>query len=171
MKFTCERTAQGLRLKLGPHEGTYPAGGTRFMRRSMDLAPKLGKVVVQNKEVQSTSTVNRRSIGFVVADDGNGAGNRSGIAVLVTIRLREELSERSLAAFTVRSGHGPVVQPNRAVRDSEPDAKSSGLRAACIVHTNRKDAEWLHADSPGFQASIAHIDSTCRLPFSSTQPA
>jgi alpha-glucosidase len=73
MKFTCERTAQGLRLKLGPHEGTYPAWWHEVHAEIYGLAPKLGKVVVQNKEVPVHIDREPQSIGFVVADDGNGA--------------------------------------------------------------------------------------------------
>jgi alpha-glucosidase len=73
MKFSCERTADGLRLTLGPHIGSYPAWWKEIRAEIHGWTPTLGRVFVQEKEVPVHMDHETQSIGFVVVDDGYGA--------------------------------------------------------------------------------------------------
>ncbi len=72
MKFTCQKTGQGLRLTLGPHEGSYPAWWKTVRAEIYGWTPKLGRVFVQEKEVPVHLDHEPQSIGFLVVDDGEG---------------------------------------------------------------------------------------------------
>jgi alpha-glucosidase len=72
MKFGCEKTAEGLRLTVSPHEGSYPAWWKEIHTEIYGWSPKQGKVFVHEKEVLIDLDPEPHSIGFVLADDGNG---------------------------------------------------------------------------------------------------
>jgi len=73
MKFSCEKTADGLHLSLGQHLGSYPAWWNEIRAEIHGWTPKQGKVVVQEKEVSVHMDHEVQSIGFVVVDNGQGA--------------------------------------------------------------------------------------------------
>jgi len=72
MKFSCERSADGLRLTLGPHIGSYPAWWKEIHAEIYGWTPKQEKVFVDGKEIPLRMDIEPQSIGFVVADDGRG---------------------------------------------------------------------------------------------------
>jgi alpha-glucosidase len=72
MKFSCERTAGGLHLTLGPHIGPYPAWWKEIRAEIYGLAPTQGRVFVQDREIPTHVDNESQDIGFVVADDGRG---------------------------------------------------------------------------------------------------
>lgn len=73
MKFSCERTADGLHLALGQHLGSYPAWWKEIRAEIYGWTPTQGRVFVQEKEVPVHMDHEAQSIGFVVTDDGHGA--------------------------------------------------------------------------------------------------
>ena len=73
MKFGCERTAEGMRLTLGPHQGSYPAWWKEIHAEIYGWTPKQGRVSVNDKEVPVHLDIEPQSIGFVIVDDGKGA--------------------------------------------------------------------------------------------------
>jgi alpha-glucosidase len=73
MKFRCERTAQGVRLTLGPHEGSYPAWWKEIRAEIYGWTPRQGNAFANGKELPVHMDHEPRSIAFVVADDGKGA--------------------------------------------------------------------------------------------------
>jgi alpha-glucosidase len=72
MKFGCEKTAEGLRLTVSPHEGSYPAWWKEIHTEIHGWSPKQGKVFVHEKQVLIDLDPEPHSIGFVLPDDGNG---------------------------------------------------------------------------------------------------
>jgi alpha-glucosidase len=73
MKLSCEKTAEGLHLTLGPHMGSYPAWWKEIRAEIHGWTPTLGRVFVQEKEAPIHIDREAHSIGFVIADDGHGA--------------------------------------------------------------------------------------------------
>jgi alpha-glucosidase len=73
MKFRCEKTPEGLRLTISPHEGSYPAWWKEIHAEIYGWSPKQGRVFVQEKELPGHLDRAPQSIGFVIPDDGNGA--------------------------------------------------------------------------------------------------
>jgi alpha-glucosidase len=73
MKFSCERTADGLHLVLGQHLGSYRAWWKEIRAEIYGWTPTQGKVFVQEKAIPVHLYHDPQSIGFVVADDGLGA--------------------------------------------------------------------------------------------------
>jgi alpha-glucosidase len=73
MKFSCEQTAEGMRLRISPHEGTYPAWWKEIHAEIYGWTPKHGNVFVNAKEISSPIDRKAQSIGFQIADDGKGA--------------------------------------------------------------------------------------------------
>jgi alpha-glucosidase len=73
MKFSCERTADGLHLALGQHLGSYPAWWKEIRAEIYGWTPTQGRVFVQEKEVPVHIDHEAQSIGFAVTDDGHGA--------------------------------------------------------------------------------------------------
>ena len=73
MKFSCEFTADSLHLKIGAHEGSYPAWWKEirievygWKHLSLQLAVN-GKRIPQSPDQQAHST------SFIIADEGRGA--------------------------------------------------------------------------------------------------
>jgi len=73
MKFSCERTADGLRLSLRPHMGSYPAWWKEIRAEIYGWTPTQNRVFVDEKEVSVQIDHEPQSISFVVVDDGHGA--------------------------------------------------------------------------------------------------
>jgi alpha-glucosidase len=73
MKFSCEKTAEGMHLKIGPHEGTYPAWWKEIRAEIFGWTPKQGKVFVNAKLISSPINQQVQSISFLIRDEGMGA--------------------------------------------------------------------------------------------------
>ena len=73
MNFSCEITAQGLRLTLSPHEGAYPAWWKEIRAEVYGWSPKQSKVFAHDQELPIHIDQNPQSIGFTLADNGKGA--------------------------------------------------------------------------------------------------
>jgi alpha-glucosidase len=72
MKFSCQRTADGLRLTIGPHEGSYPAWWKEICAEIYGFTPKQDEIVVDEKKIAAHISMESKRAGFVLADDGNG---------------------------------------------------------------------------------------------------
>jgi alpha-glucosidase len=73
MKFSCENTAEGMRLKISPHEGTYPAWWKEIRAEIYGWTPTQGIVLVNTKVNSSSIDRQAQSISFLIGDDGMGA--------------------------------------------------------------------------------------------------
>ncbi|MGA9672897.1 MAG: TIM-barrel domain-containing protein, partial [Terracidiphilus sp.] len=72
MKFGCEKTAEGLRVTVSPHEGSYPAWWKEIHTEIYGWSPKQGKVFAHEKEVPVQLDRKPQDVGFLVTDDGMG---------------------------------------------------------------------------------------------------
>jgi alpha-glucosidase len=72
MKFSCQKTADGLILKISPHEGTYPAWWKTIHAEIYGWSPTEGNILVNAKAVQLPIDKQSQSIGFTIVDDGRG---------------------------------------------------------------------------------------------------
>ena len=66
------KTAAGLQLKIGPHEGSYPSWWKEIHAEVFGWPPRQAKIFVNNKEVSAHIDREPQSVGFVLADDGKG---------------------------------------------------------------------------------------------------
>jgi alpha-glucosidase len=73
MKFSCEKTAEGLRLKTSPPEGTYPAWWKEMRAEIYGFTPRQGNVLINAKALSAPIDRQAQSISFAFADDGKGA--------------------------------------------------------------------------------------------------
>ena len=72
MKFSCQVTPQGLLLKIGPHEGAFPAWWTNVHVEVYGWTPLSGQVWMNAKESKLTINRNPQSIAFDIPDDSSG---------------------------------------------------------------------------------------------------
>jgi alpha-glucosidase len=72
MNFTCQKTAEGLRLTVSPHAGSYPSWWNEIHAEIYGWLPNQGNVFVQQKAVPVHIDREAQGIGFTFADDGNG---------------------------------------------------------------------------------------------------
>jgi len=73
MNFSCQRVADTMRLRLGPHVGPYPAWWKEIRVEIYGWKPTQGKVFVQKNELPVRLEQEAQSIRFIVADDGHGS--------------------------------------------------------------------------------------------------
>jgi alpha-glucosidase len=73
MKFSCQRTTEGLRLTIGPHEGSYPAWWKEIHAEIYGFTPKQGGVVVNGSKIPALIAMEPRRAAFTIMDDGKGA--------------------------------------------------------------------------------------------------
>jgi alpha-glucosidase len=73
MKFSCEKTGEGLLLKISPHEGTYPAWWKEIRAEIYGWSAAQGSVLVNGKAVSARVERQAQSAAVVIADDGKGA--------------------------------------------------------------------------------------------------
>lgn len=73
MQFSCELTANSLHLKIGAHEGSYPAWWKeiRIEVYGWKYSPLL--LVVNGKRIPPALDQQVHSTSFIIADDGRGA--------------------------------------------------------------------------------------------------
>jgi alpha-glucosidase len=72
MKFSCNKTADGMRLDISSHEGSYPAWWKEVHLEIFGLTPKQSELYVNGKKTSTALNGNPQSIGFTVEDDGKG---------------------------------------------------------------------------------------------------
>jgi alpha-glucosidase len=73
MNFSCQITDNGMQLKIGPHQGTYPAWWKDIHVEIYGWTPKQGEVVVDSKKLSGPIDHTSQALGFTFADDGKGA--------------------------------------------------------------------------------------------------
>ncbi len=72
MKFSCEKTAEGLRLKIGPHEGSYPAWWKDIHAEIYGWTPEKDEVVVNAKKIPAQIEHESARVGLTIEDNGTG---------------------------------------------------------------------------------------------------
>jgi alpha-glucosidase len=73
MKFSCQQSGDGLRIEIGPHEGSYPAWWKQIHAEIYGWTPKQAAIFVNQKEVSAYIDRNpQKSVDFVITDDGKG---------------------------------------------------------------------------------------------------
>ena len=73
MKFSCEKTADGVRFNIGPHEGSYPAWWKEMRLEMFGVSPHDGEVLVNGKAISPNIDVEHQMISFALEDEGKGA--------------------------------------------------------------------------------------------------
>ena len=72
MKFSCQQTADGMRLNIGPHEGSYPAWWKEMNVVIFGWTPQRGDVYVNSKQIPSHWPQQPGTFAFVSEDNGKG---------------------------------------------------------------------------------------------------
>jgi alpha-glucosidase len=72
MKFSCNKTAEGMGLNISPHEGSYPAWWKEVHVEIFGLTLKQSEIYVNGKKISGGMNGNLQSTGFTVEDDGKG---------------------------------------------------------------------------------------------------
>ena len=72
MNFKCERTAEGMRLNLSSHEGSYPAWWKEVHVEIYGFTPSHSEVYVNEKKISADIDGIHRTMYFVLEDDGKG---------------------------------------------------------------------------------------------------
>jgi alpha-glucosidase len=73
MKFSCQRTAEGMRLNISSHDGSYPAWWKEVHVEIYGFSPTRSEIYVNAKKISAPIDRHPQSIGFVIADNGAGA--------------------------------------------------------------------------------------------------
>lgn len=72
MKFSCEKSIDGLRITIGPHEGTYPAWWKEIHVEIYGWTPRQDEILVDAKRIPAHLEREPESIGLTLADSGKG---------------------------------------------------------------------------------------------------
>ena len=72
MRFTCQITSEGLRLNVGPHEGSYPAWWQEIRAEIYGWKPDQGAVFINSSPAPAPLTREPERVIFVFSDDGKG---------------------------------------------------------------------------------------------------
>jgi alpha-glucosidase len=72
IQFSCEFTADNLHLKIGAHEGSYPAWWKEIHMEVYGWKHSSLQLVVNGKRIPQTLDQQAHSTGFIIADDGHG---------------------------------------------------------------------------------------------------
>jgi alpha-glucosidase len=72
MKFSCERIAEGIRLNIGSHEGSYPAWWTKVNVEVYGLTLKQREIYVNARRISVDKDGEPSSVNFVIDDNGGG---------------------------------------------------------------------------------------------------
>jgi alpha-glucosidase len=72
MKFTCQVTPQGLQLKIGTHEGSYPAWWKEMHVEIHGWTPSQTTVLINQKEAPLVLDRQPQGVAFDIADDARG---------------------------------------------------------------------------------------------------
>jgi len=72
MKFSCERTADGMRLHIGAHEGVFPAWWSEIRVELNGYASHSDVILVDSEKVSTHIDRGLNGLGFALTDDGKG---------------------------------------------------------------------------------------------------
>jgi alpha-glucosidase len=72
MRFSCQRTANGLRLNISPHEGALAAWWQGIHANIFGWAPTSGELTVNGKSVSGTLKQQANEVSLTISDDGKG---------------------------------------------------------------------------------------------------
>lgn len=72
MKFSCNKTTEGMRIDISSHEGSYPAWWKEMHVEIFGLTPKQSDLYANGKRISGAMDESPESIGFTVEDDGKG---------------------------------------------------------------------------------------------------
>ncbi len=72
MNFKCQTTAEGMRLNISSHEGTYSAWWKEVHVEIYGFTPSHGEIYVNEKKISADIDGEHKSMSFVLADDGKG---------------------------------------------------------------------------------------------------
>jgi alpha-glucosidase len=72
MSFSCQKTARGVLLNIGPHLGPHPAWWKEIRVEIFGLTPGNGEVLVNGTKVSADADADHQLITFVLEDDGKG---------------------------------------------------------------------------------------------------
>lgn len=72
MKFSCQVAADGMRLTIGPHEGSYPAWWKEIHVETYGWPPVQGKILIDAKEMNIPLDQKSQGAAFDVVDSGRG---------------------------------------------------------------------------------------------------
>jgi alpha-glucosidase len=73
MKFSCEESTAGLRLKISPHQGSYPAWWKEIHAEIYGWMPRQNEVFVNAKKISAPIDHTPQSVGVTFMDSGHGA--------------------------------------------------------------------------------------------------
>ncbi|WP_263355195.1 glycoside hydrolase family 31 protein [Acidicapsa acidisoli] len=73
MKFNCQRDAEGMHLKIGSHEGSYPAWWKEIQVEIYGLSRDQDEIFVNSRRVSERIEVKSHSLSFFITDGGTGA--------------------------------------------------------------------------------------------------
>ena len=73
MKFSCNRTAEGMRIDIGSHEGSYPAWWKQVHVEVFGTPPESNQIYANGKKISAETDGDPKRIGFTLGDDGKGA--------------------------------------------------------------------------------------------------
>jgi alpha-glucosidase len=73
MQFSCEKTADGMRLKIGPHSGSYPAWWNEIHAEVYGWTPTQNQVLVNGKQIPAHMQRQAESVELTIEDSGKGA--------------------------------------------------------------------------------------------------
>jgi alpha-glucosidase len=73
MKFRCEKTPEGLHLKIGAHEGSYPAWWKDIHAEIYGWTPRKDEVVVNAGKIPAHIEHESARVGLMIEDNGTGA--------------------------------------------------------------------------------------------------
>jgi alpha-glucosidase len=72
MNFSCEKTVEGLRLKISPHEGSYPAWWKEIHAEIYGWTPKQDEIFVNSKKITAHAKREPQSVAVTFVDSGKG---------------------------------------------------------------------------------------------------
>jgi alpha-glucosidase len=72
VRFSCQRTADGVHLYVSAHEGSYPAWWKEIHFEIYGFKPSRDQIVINSKKVRASMEKAQFKIGFQIADDGKG---------------------------------------------------------------------------------------------------
>jgi alpha-glucosidase len=72
MSFSCQKTARGVLLNIGPHVGSHPAWWKEIRVEIFGLTPGNGEVLVNGTKVSADADADHQLITFVLEDGGKG---------------------------------------------------------------------------------------------------
>jgi alpha-glucosidase len=73
MQFSCQQGEDGLEVRIGAHQGSFPAWWKQIQLEVHGWTPKQGEIRVNGEKLVSHIDIELNSFAFVMQDDGKGA--------------------------------------------------------------------------------------------------